>query len=36
MDVTEMEFQAGEFDAIIDKGTIDSILVGTQLTKVRR
>lgn len=28
MDVTEMEFQPGEFDAVIDKGTLDSILCG--------
>lgn len=27
MDVTEMEFQASEFDTVIDKGTLDSILV---------
>lgn len=28
MDVTELEFQAGEFDAVIDKGTLDTILCG--------
>lgn len=27
MDITEMEFQASEFDAVLDKGTLDSILV---------
>ena len=28
MDVLEMKFKAGEFNAIIDKGTLDSVLCG--------
>lgn len=27
MDCTELEFSDGEFDVVIDKGTLDSILV---------
>ena len=27
MDATEMEFVDGEFDLVIDKGTLDSVLV---------
>lgn len=28
MDVRAMEFEAGSFDVIIDKGTLDSVLCG--------
>ena len=33
MDVKEMEFEFEEFEAVIDKGTVDSVLCGLSSTK---
>jgi len=32
MDVRAMDFEAGSFDSVIDKGTLDSILCGESST----
>ena len=34
MDCTELEFSDGEFDVVIDKGTLDSILVNLIRKKI--